>query len=325
MAFKLGSLRERKESRKRRAFAGRYVECSSIGIAKTVTKTEIDPQPRCNQLSAWRFCKQRRPDDYSPVGDVWSDETKHLLGGLGDSNKDTVVDLQQSEELQDLSGLGSDLGDTVEGLDRSGTTDDGLDLPLDSDNKVDLGLGRDVVVTGLSGLSPQSDLLLFTVQVLLDILVGSLEDDLSGGLSGLTGKGVSNRSTTFVAPPRPRARASFSPERWLTFDNIVRGCDAYETSRQRRLPESLCIMEARANHFPPPRQNRHTREKTHLLGLSGLGKLLFPGLLVDPPLLQQSLGNGDRFGVGGSHLFGGVEVTLKRRRRGGQRRFRVRR
>jgi hypothetical protein len=71
-----------------------------------------NPQPRCNQLSAWCFCKQRRPDDYSPVGDVWSDETKHLLGGLGDSNKDTVVDLQQSEKLQDLSGLGSDLGDT---------------------------------------------------------------------------------------------------------------------------------------------------------------------------------------------------------------------
>jgi hypothetical protein len=59
------------------------------------------------------------------------------------------------------------------------------DSPLDSDDKVDLGLGSDVVVTSLSGLSPQSDLLLFTVQVFLDILVGSLEDDLSGGLSGL--------------------------------------------------------------------------------------------------------------------------------------------
>jgi hypothetical protein len=56
---------------------------------------------------------QHEPNDYSPVGDVWSDETKHLLSGLGDSNKDTVVDLQQSEELQDLSGLGGDLGDTV--------------------------------------------------------------------------------------------------------------------------------------------------------------------------------------------------------------------
>lgn len=85
-------------------------------IAKTtMTQNEWIPSQRCNQLSAWCFCKQRRPDDYSPVGDVWSDETKHLFRGLGDSNKDTVVDLQQSEKLQDLSGLGGDLGDTVGG------------------------------------------------------------------------------------------------------------------------------------------------------------------------------------------------------------------
>jgi hypothetical protein len=54
------------------------------------------------------------PNDYSPVGDVWFDETKHLLGSLGNPDEDSVVDLQQSEELEDLSGLGGDLGDTVE-------------------------------------------------------------------------------------------------------------------------------------------------------------------------------------------------------------------
>jgi hypothetical protein len=53
------------------------------------------------------------PNDYSPVGDVWFDETKHLLSGLCDANKDAVVDLEETEELEDLSWLGGDLGDTV--------------------------------------------------------------------------------------------------------------------------------------------------------------------------------------------------------------------
>lgn len=47
------------------------------------------------------------------VGDVWLDESEHLLGGLGHSDEDTVVDLQESEELEDLLGLGGDLGDTA--------------------------------------------------------------------------------------------------------------------------------------------------------------------------------------------------------------------
>ena len=46
------------------------------------------------------------------VGDVGLDETEHLLGGPGDLDKDTVVDLQEAEELQDFAGLGGDLVDT---------------------------------------------------------------------------------------------------------------------------------------------------------------------------------------------------------------------
>jgi len=67
----------------------------------------------CNQLSALLASQEVfGPNDYSPVGDVWFDETKHLLGSLGDPDEDSVVDLEQSEELKDLSGLGGDLGDT---------------------------------------------------------------------------------------------------------------------------------------------------------------------------------------------------------------------
>lgn len=36
-----------------------------------------------------------------------------MLGSLGDTNEDTVVDLKESEELEDLLGLGGNLGDTV--------------------------------------------------------------------------------------------------------------------------------------------------------------------------------------------------------------------
>lgn len=47
------------------------------------------------------------------VGDVGVDNGQHLLGSLGQTDEDTVVDLEQTEELQDLAGLRSDLVDTV--------------------------------------------------------------------------------------------------------------------------------------------------------------------------------------------------------------------
>lgn len=47
------------------------------------------------------------------VGNVRGDQGEHLLRGLGHADKDTVVDLSQSEELEDLSGLGGNLRDTA--------------------------------------------------------------------------------------------------------------------------------------------------------------------------------------------------------------------
>ena len=34
-----------------------------------------------------------------PIGDIWLDEAEHLLGSLRDLHKNTIVDLQQTEEL----------------------------------------------------------------------------------------------------------------------------------------------------------------------------------------------------------------------------------
>ena len=46
------------------------------------------------------------------VRDIWLDELEHVLGGLGHSDKDTVVDLEETEELEDFAGFGGEFGDT---------------------------------------------------------------------------------------------------------------------------------------------------------------------------------------------------------------------
>lgn len=52
------------------------------------------------------------------VGDVGVDDGQHLLRGLGQADEGTAVDLEQTEQLQDLAGLGGDLVDTVGLLER---------------------------------------------------------------------------------------------------------------------------------------------------------------------------------------------------------------
>lgn len=47
------------------------------------------------------------------VGDPWLDDLKHLEGGLGQADENTVVDLEKTEELEDLAGLWCNLVDTV--------------------------------------------------------------------------------------------------------------------------------------------------------------------------------------------------------------------
>lgn len=47
------------------------------------------------------------------VGDVGFDNLQHLGGGLGEFDEDGVVDLEETEELEDFAGLGGDFVDTV--------------------------------------------------------------------------------------------------------------------------------------------------------------------------------------------------------------------
>jgi hypothetical protein len=48
-----------------------------------------------------------------PVSDVWVNDGEHLLGGFGHADKDAVVELEKTEELENLARFRGDLGDTV--------------------------------------------------------------------------------------------------------------------------------------------------------------------------------------------------------------------
>jgi len=108
------------------------------------------------------------------VGDPGLDDLDHLGGGLGDTDENTVVDLEQTEELEDLAGLGGDLVDT-----------------LDADQEDQVGTSGNVGRVALAGNTSETDLLALSLAVLLDVLLGTLEDDLAlllvGGLGLLLG------------------------------------------------------------------------------------------------------------------------------------------
>jgi len=102
------------------------------------------------------------------IGDPRLDDLDHLGGSLGDADEDAVVDLEETKELQDLAGLGRNLVDT-----------------LDADKEDQLGLGGDVERAILLGSARETDLLTLAIAVLLDVLLGTLEDDAALLLVGL--------------------------------------------------------------------------------------------------------------------------------------------
>jgi hypothetical protein len=58
-------------------------------------------------------CLTGQGEEHEPIGDVGLDETEHLLGSLGSLDEYTVVDLEQTEKLEDLARLGCNFVDTV--------------------------------------------------------------------------------------------------------------------------------------------------------------------------------------------------------------------
>jgi len=102
------------------------------------------------------------------IGNPGLDDLDHLSGSLSDANEDTVVDLEEAEELEDLARLRGDLVDT-----------------LDADNEDELGLGGDVEGAVLLGDAGEANFLALGIAVLLDVLLSTLEDDAALLLVGL--------------------------------------------------------------------------------------------------------------------------------------------
>ena len=118
------------------------------------------------------------------------DDLDHLGGSLGDADEDAVVDLQKTEELEDLAGLRGDLVDTVHLLAKCPMTlawcvVTGSDLPLDTDDEEESLLGVNLEFTRLLGNAVQADLLTLSIAVLLNVLLSTLEDHATLLLVGL--------------------------------------------------------------------------------------------------------------------------------------------
>jgi hypothetical protein len=115
------------------------------------------------------------------VGDPGLNDLEHLSDGLGDLDEDTVVDLEETEKLENLAGLRGHLVDT-----------------LDTDDKDQVGLGRDEGRVLALGNAVKTNLLALGGAVLLDVLLSTLEDDLTlllvGGLLLLNGVGALSAS-----------------------------------------------------------------------------------------------------------------------------------
>lgn len=102
------------------------------------------------------------------VGNVGVDDGQHLLGSLGETDESTRVDLEQTQELEDLAGLGSNLVDT-----------------LDTDNEDELGLTLNEEAALLASNAVEANLLALSGAVLLDVGLGTLEDNTTLLLVGL--------------------------------------------------------------------------------------------------------------------------------------------
>lgn len=102
------------------------------------------------------------------VGDVRLGQSEQLRSGLGNLDENTRVDLSQTEQLQDLSWLRWDLGDT-----------------LDSDDEHQLWLGLNVERVVSLGLTLGVNQGTLSVSVLLVVSSSSLSNSLSLLLVGL--------------------------------------------------------------------------------------------------------------------------------------------
>jgi hypothetical protein len=121
------------------------------------------------------------------IGDVRVDNGEHFLGSLGELDKDTVVDLKETEKLENLARFGSDLVDTVL-ISKKLNSKSKRNIPLDTEHEDELGLLVNEEAALLTAHTGESDLFSLSITVLLDILFGLFEDGATLLLVCLVGK-----------------------------------------------------------------------------------------------------------------------------------------
>jgi len=130
-------------------------------------------------------------------GNVGLADPEHVCGSLVQFNEDSVVDLEQTEELQSLAHLGAHLVHTS-----------------DTDDKSQSGFSRDVEVSFFPGLAGQPDFIVFLAAVLLDVLLSTFEDlDTSGTTSFQVRKSLGESAGAFNLLLLPALKQRFG-DRW---------------------------------------------------------------------------------------------------------------
>ena len=107
-----------------------------------------------------------------PISDIWLNKSEHLLSCLGHLDENTIVDLEETQKLEDFSGLGGNFVDTT-----------------DTYEEVNLCLCGNVEATRSTSSTLQADLLLLLSTVLVHMSLSTLGDNFTLGLGGLFGKG----------------------------------------------------------------------------------------------------------------------------------------
>mmetsp|Transcript_20750 Transcript_20750/g.41507 ORF Transcript_20750/g.41507 Transcript_20750/m.41507 type:complete len:261 (+) Transcript_20750:61-843(+) len=103
-----------------------------------------------------------RLERWLAVSHKWLDQTQHVDRGSSQAHKDTVLQLAQTQQLQNLAGLWWQADDTT-----------------DADDKGKLWLWGDVQVAVGLGLAAQTDLVVLRGAVLADVRFGALEGNVA--------------------------------------------------------------------------------------------------------------------------------------------------
>ena len=84
---------------------------------------------------------------------------QHVDGGLVQFDENTIVDLSETEKLQNFANLGGDLVDTT-----------------DTHDKGQLGFGSDVEVASFLGFTGKPEFIAFSITIFFDIFLRTFED-----------------------------------------------------------------------------------------------------------------------------------------------------